>query len=109
MPHYVSKGLARFTPGITLKGSPSPAAYIATNYGAKVQYETDDNSPPATPDEKTWVQQVNGYFLYYARVQNSLILLACNDISATQANPTANTVKAVWRLLNYLSTHLITP
>ena len=33
------------------------------------------------------------------------ILPACNDISATQANPTANTVKAVWRLLNYLSTH----
>ena len=56
MPHYVSKGLARFAPGIVLKGSPSSAAYIAPNYGAKVQYETDetdDNSPSATPDEKT--------------------------------------------------------
>ena len=74
MPHYVLKGLARFAPGIALKSSPSPAAYVAPNYGAKVQYETDDNSPPATPDEKVWVQQVNGYFLYYARVQNSLIL-----------------------------------
>ena len=71
-PHYVSKGLARFAPGIALKGSPSPAAYIAPSYGAKMQYETDDNSPPATPDEKVWVQQVNGYILYYARVQNSL-------------------------------------
>ena len=70
MPHYISKGLARFAPGLVLKGSPSPAAYIAPNYGAKVQYETDDNSPPANPDEKVWVQQVNGYFLYYARVQN---------------------------------------
>ena len=95
MPHYVSKGLARFAPDIALKGSPSSAAYVAPNYGTKVQYEADDNSPPATPDEKVWVQQLNGYFLYYARVQNSLIIPACNDISATQANPTANTVKAV--------------
>ena len=105
MPHYVSKGLARFAPGLALKDSPSPTAYIAPNYGAEVQFETDDNSPLAIPDEKVWVQQVNGYFLYYARVQKSLMHPACNDISATQANPTANTVKAAWRLLIYLSNH----
>ena len=56
MPHCVFKGLARFAPGLVLKGSPSPAAYIAPNYGAKIQYETDDNSPPFTNDEKLWVQ-----------------------------------------------------
>ena len=92
MLHYVGKGLARFVPGLALKGFPSPAAYIAHNFGAKV---TDDKSPAATPDDKVWVQQVNGYFLYYARIQNTLILPACNDISAKQANPTANTVKAI--------------
>ena len=52
MPHYVATRLARFAPGIALKSSPSPAAYVALNYGAKVQYETDNTSPPATPDEK---------------------------------------------------------
>ena len=51
------------------------------------------------------VQQVSGYFLYYARMQNPLILPICNDISATQSNPTARTVDATWRLLNYLSSH----
>jgi hypothetical protein len=105
MPHCVSKGLARFAPGITLKGAPSPAVYVPPKFGEKVQYETVDNSPPATAAETLWVQQVNGYFLYYARVQNSLILPACNDISATQAKPTARTVAATWRLLNYLASH----
>ena len=105
MPHYVEKGLARFTPGIVLKGSPSPALYVPPKFNQPIQYETSDNSPPASDSEKLWIQQVNGYFLYYARVQNPLILPACNDISATQANPTKNTVTATWRLLNYLATH----
>ena len=103
MPHCVTKGLARFAPDIALKGAPSPAVYVPPKFGEKIQYETVDNSPPASAAEKLWVQQVNGYFLYYARMQNSLILPTCNDISATQSNPTARTVDATWRLLNYLS------
>ena len=38
-------------------------------------------------------------------MQNPLILPTCNDISATQSNPTARIVDAIWRLLNYLSLH----
>ena len=38
-------------------------------------------------------------------MQNPLILPTCNDISATQSNSTAHTVDAIWRLLNYLSSH----
>ena len=105
MPHCVSKGLARFAPDIALKGAPSPAVYVPPKFGEKIQYETLDNSPRASAAEKLWVQQVNGYFLYYARMQNPLILPTCNDISATQSNPTARTVEATWRLLNYLSLH----
>ena len=105
MPHCVSKGIARFAPDVVLKGAPSPAVYVPPKFGETVQYETVDNSAPASPAEKLWVQQVNGYFLYYARMQNPLILPTCNDISATQSNPTARTVAATWRLLNYLSSH----
>ena len=105
MPHCVAKDLARFAPDIALKGAPSPAVYVPPKFGEKVQYETIDNSAPASPAEKLWVQQVNGYFLYYACMQNPLILPTCNDISATQSNSTARTVAATWRLLNYLSSH----
>ena len=38
-------------------------------------------------------------------MHNSLILPTCNNISATQSNPTARTVAATWRLLNHLSLH----
>ena len=105
MPHCVTKGIARFAPDIALKGAPSPAVYVPPKFDEKIQCETVDNSPPASAAEKLWVQQVNGYFLYYARMQNPLILPTCNDISPTQSNPTARTVDATWRLLNYLSSH----
>lgn len=105
MPHFVDKGLTRFTGDKVLRGASSPAVYVPPQYGLKVQHEVLDVSKPASAEEKLWIQSVNGYFLYYARVQDPRILPACNDISATQANPTANTVAATWRLLNYLSSH----
>lgn len=103
MPTCVSKGLTRFAPDGPLKGAPTPAVYIPPRMGSHLQHETIDDSELVSPDAKEWVQAVNGYFLYYARAQDPRILPACTDISATQANPTAQTVSACWRFLNFLT------
>lgn len=105
MPAYVTKGLTRFTTGTHMKGASSPGIYISPAMGVKIQPETSDDSALATPAEKLWIQQVNGYFLYYARMLDDLILPTCNEISASQANPTQRTISSVWRLLNYLHSH----
>ena len=105
MPAYISKGLTRFTGDRLMRGASSPSVYIAPTMGVKIQPETKDDSAPATPAQKLWIQQVNGYFLYYARMLDELILPTCNEISSSQAHPTQRTVAAVWRLLNYLHSH----
>ncbi len=105
MPSYVAKGLTRFSGNKPLKPASSPGIYLAPVMGVKIQPEKTDDSAPATPAQKLWIQQVNGYFLYYARILDELILPTCNEISSSQANPTQRTVAAVWRLLRYLSSH----
>jgi hypothetical protein len=88
-----------------MKGASSPGIYVSPAMGVKIQPETSDDSALATPAEKLWIQQVNGYFLYYARMLDDLILPTCNEISASQANPTQRTILSTWRLLNYLHSH----
>ena len=65
MPRYVSEALARFTHIVSKKHEDQPYAHVLPNCGAKVQYAADeDTSRLATKEEKTFIQQVVGTFLY---------------------------------------------
>ena len=52
-------------------------------YGAKVQYAADEDvSQPATKEEKTFIQQVVGTFLYYGRAVDGTMLTALSAIAS---------------------------
>ena len=47
------------------------------------------------------VQRVVGTFLYYGRAVDNTILPALNDISASQASPTKNTMDKICKYLKF--------
>jgi hypothetical protein len=72
----------------------------------KAQYTEDINTSALLPKEdKKFIQEVIGIFLYYARCVNSTMLVALGSIVTQQANPTENTMKQVPQFVDYASTH----
>jgi hypothetical protein len=75
-------------------------------YSATKQYaEAIDTSPPLSKEEKKYVQEVVGTFLYYAQCVDSTMLTALGSIATQQANPTENTIIKVKQFLDYALTH----
>ena len=62
-------------------------------------------SPKVSAEEKKYMQQVVGSFLYYARAVDMTILHALNSIAAEQADPTVRTMRRVKQFLDYMHTH----
>ena len=56
-------------------------------------------------DNKKFIQEVTGTFLYYTKAVNATILLALGTAVTQQLNPTKDTMKEVKHFLNYTSTH----
>ena len=75
-------------------------------YGAKT---------PLSPEEYTCaklvatgikcIQGIVGSLLYYARAVNNKLLVSLSTIGSQQAAATANTIKAINQLLNYVATY----
>ena len=106
MPGYVSDALRRFKHIWSGKPEDQPYAHVIPNYGANVQYAPDDNiSQPATKEEKTFVQQVIGTFLYYGCAVDATMLMASSAIASKQASPTENTVRKTRKCMDYAATH----
>jgi hypothetical protein len=63
------------------------------------------SSTPVSPTEKTWIQQVVGSLLFYARALDLSILTAVCQLSSHQSNPTQHDLSSAHRLLNYVSSH----
>ncbi len=83
-----------------------PYPHVKPTYGTKAQYtENVDTSPPLDKKGKKYIQEVIGTFLYYARCVNSTMLTALGSLATQQANPTQNTKKLVFQLLDYVATH----
>jgi hypothetical protein len=80
--------------------------HIKPNYGAKAQYTEDRDTSALPPNEdKKYIQEVIGTFLYYMQCVDSTMLVALGSIATQQANPTENTMKKVRQFLDYASTH----
>ena len=93
MPGYVSEALSRFKHIWSAKSKDQPYAYVVPNYGAKVQFAPDeDTSQLTTKEEKAFVQQVVGTFLYCGRAFDGTMLTALSAIASEQDSPTDNTL-----------------
>jgi hypothetical protein len=103
---YVPEALIQSQHAPPTKPQHQPYPHIKPVYGATNQYaETIDTSPPLSKEDKKYVQEVVGTFLYYARCINSTMLTALGSIAIQQANPTKNTMITIKQFLDYAYTH----
>ena len=65
MPDYCIAALTRFRHEASGRMD-QPHQHVIPAYGAKIQYAKDvDTSPKLPPEDKLFIQQVTGNFLYY--------------------------------------------
>ena len=63
-------------------------------YGARQQFASaPDGTAILEKESKTFVQQVMGTLLYYARPVDSTMVVALSALELEQASPTENTMK----------------
>ncbi len=60
---------------------------------------------PLSKEEKTYIQEVIGTFLYYARCVDASMLPALGMLAKQQASPTKNTMKKIKQFLDFAATH----
>jgi hypothetical protein len=105
MPGYLAKALQRFEHPKPAKQQISLHPHIAPNYGAKVQYQPeDDNSPPLNKEGTKYIQAVAGTLLYYRRAVDNTILTSLSAVATEQAKPTQKTMEVIKQLLDYCVT-----
>ena len=106
MPGYVEKALARFGHPVPNRPQNQPHKHTIPTYGATVQYAKDeDTSRILSKEEKKYIQQVLGTFLYYGRAVDSTMLTALSSIASAQAEPTEDTLANIKIFLDYAATH----
>ena len=106
MPEYVERALARFGHSILDKPQHQPHLHTIPTYGATVQYaKPEDTSRKLSPQEKKFIQEVIGVFLYYGRAVDSTMLTALSAIASAQAEPTEETMERCKLFLDYAATH----
>lgn len=106
---YVTNALRQFNHTVPRKPQDQPYPHVKPNYGAKAQYSEEEHaSSPLNADEKRFVQEVVGTFLYYARAVGVTIIPVLGSIASHQAVPTEQTMDQVKQLLDYAATHLDT-
>ena len=102
MPDYIPEALKRFKRKKPKIWQGSPHQHTVPSYGAKQKFaETDSNEPVLGNEAKTFIQQVLGTFLYYARAIDPTMLVALITITFEQAYPTRATMKKVDQFLDY--------
>ena len=105
MPKYIENILlkAQHNP---LTPTYTPYKWTPPQYGQRIQHtKPEDTSPLLDKKGKKYVQSILGSLLYYARAVDPTMLVALNELSAEQANPTQNTLPKITQLLNYAATY----
>ena len=106
MPGYVAKALQRFNHEFPKRPQNQPHKHAIPTYGAKIQYaKPEDSTELLSKEEKLYVQQVLGTFLFYGRAIDSTMLTALSAIASDQAAPTKATMERVRLFLDYTATH----
>jgi hypothetical protein len=106
MPNYCNKAIQRFHHTKPHRPQDQPYPHSPRIYGLQSQLVADtDTSPPLNKQDKTFVQEVIGVLLYYARAVDCTMLPALGSLATQQANPTQHTLAKVHQLLDYAATH----
>ena len=104
-PSYIPDLLTRLNIP-NLRTRKSPCVYVPPVFGSKdPQVTLQDTSSPASKDDLATLQIIIGSILYYARAVDGTMLPAVCLLSSQQSAPTANTMKAAYRLLGYAKLH----
>ena len=75
-------------------------------YGVKVQMATPlDESKGLSKDDKKYVQQVLGTFLYYGQAVDGTMLTALSANASSQAKPMRLTMHKIKLFLDYVATN----
>eukprot|EP00804_Cyclotella_cryptica_P023928 CCRYP_010044-RA/>CCRYP_010044-RA protein AED:0.06 eAED:0.07 QI:0/0/0/1/1/1/3/0/1072 len=106
MPGYCEKAGQRFHHSLPTKPQHQPYPSAPRTYGSKQQLcATADTSPALGKQQKTFVQEVIGVFLYYARAVDCTMLTALGSLATQQAKPTTTTLDRVSQFLDYALSH----
>jgi hypothetical protein len=105
MPNYVSTSITRLCPDGPPRPSRTPGIYLPPKYGAPNLGPTVDTSPLVSVDDKKFIMEVVGTFLFYARMVDHTMLPAVTFISKKQSAPTEQTLAATHMLLRYAVSH----
>ncbi len=104
MPGYVRAALTRFRQPPPTRFIRAPAIYTPPNYGSKVQYADDPDDPASPlldPARITFIQEVIGVFLYYARAVDATMLTTLSKLASRQSHPTEALHTDVLHFLGY--------
>jgi hypothetical protein len=105
IPGYLKDALKRFKHEPPKKPQHQPYPHNPIKYGTKTQFaEPEDSSPFLNKDDKRFIQEVTGTFLFYARAVDPTMLVALSSLAAEQCNPTERTMEKVKQFLDYAST-----
>jgi hypothetical protein len=109
MPNYIPSMLSHLCPSGCGSAS-SPAVYTPPVSHPDLSLHLSPpcittSSTPVSPAEKTWIQQVVGSLLFYARALDLSLLTAVCQLSSHQSTPTQHDLSSAHRLLNYASSH----
>jgi hypothetical protein len=105
MPGYIKNVVNKFQHDAPRTPQHTPSKNITPVYGSKMQFATQDNSPPLTAKQCTEIQKITGSVLYYSRAVDPTDLMALNDIATEQTAATEKTKTVTGQLLDYLVTH----
>ena len=106
MAAYVMKQLLRYAHERPRRPQHCPYEPKPIRYGKSSDTLVhEDDGDPLGDEDKKFIQQVVGSFLYYARAVDMTILMALSEIASQQANPTERTMKRVKQFLDYMYTH----
>ena len=101
VPGYVTKALQRFKHELT-KIQNQPYPHVPPNYGVKFQFSKDINkSPLVSKEDKKFIMEVTGTFLFNAIAVDSTMLPALSDLAYEQSNPTEAKMKRCKQFLDY--------
>jgi hypothetical protein len=101
MLEYVPKALMRFQHKAPSTPQHQLYPHVKPTYGATCQYaETSNTLELLSKENKTYVQEVIGTFLYYARCVDSSMLPSLGTLATQQATPTENRMKTIKQFLD---------
>jgi hypothetical protein len=106
---YVDRALACFGQKVPAQTQNQPHRHTITTYSAMVQYAKEsDTLRLLLKEEKKYIQQVIGTFLYQGCTVDSTMLTALSSIASAEAEPTKETMANVKKFLDYTATHQYT-